>query len=60
MPRVAGVDIPDKKPLRISLRYVYGVGPHVADEIVKESGLDGQQRAHQLSEDELAQLTSIM
>jgi small subunit ribosomal protein S13 len=60
MPRVSGVDIPDNKPLRIALRYVYGVGPHLADQIVKESGLDGQQHAHRLSEDELAQLTSII
>jgi len=60
MPRVAGVDIPDNKPLRIALRYVHGVGPHVADSIVKESGLDAQQRAHRLSEDELAQLTALV
>jgi small subunit ribosomal protein S13 len=60
MPRVAGVDIPDNKPLQVALTYVYGVGPHVAEQIIKESGLDGHQRAHRLSEDELAQLTSII
>ena len=26
MPRIAGVDIPLEKQIRISLRYVYGVG----------------------------------
>ena len=28
MPRIAGVDIPADKPIRISLRYIYGVGPN--------------------------------
>jgi small subunit ribosomal protein S13 len=60
MPRVSGVDIPDNKPLRISLRYIHGVGPYVADQIVRESGLDGQGRANKLTEDQLAQLTAII
>ncbi|MDX1683111.1 MAG: 30S ribosomal protein S13 [Phycisphaeraceae bacterium] len=60
MPRISGVDIPDDKPLRISLRYIYGVGPHHADEIVKEAGIDGQIRANQLTEDQLAQIASII
>ena len=27
MPRISGVDIPPDKKIRISLRYIYGVGP---------------------------------
>ena len=27
MPRIAGVDIPSDKKIKISLRYIYGVGP---------------------------------
>jgi small subunit ribosomal protein S13 len=60
MPRVSGVDIPENKPLRIALRYIHGVGPYVADQIVRESGLDGHARAQKLTEDQLAQLTSII
>jgi small subunit ribosomal protein S13 len=60
MPRIAGVDIPDNKPIRIALRYVYGVGPRFADAIVKESGLDGETRANKLSEDDLARLGQII
>ena len=26
MPRIAGIDVPDNKPLRISMRYIYGIG----------------------------------
>jgi small subunit ribosomal protein S13 len=60
MPRLAGVDIPDEKPLRISLRYVHGIGDYLADQIVKEAGLDGQARANKLTEDQLAQVASIL
>ena len=60
MPRLSGIDIPDDKPLRISLRYIHGIGPHLADQIVKESGLDGQTRANRLTEDQLAQVASII
>jgi len=60
MPRVSGVDIPDHKPIRIALRYIYGIGPHLADLIVKEAGLDAQTHANKLTEDQLAQLAGII
>ena len=40
MPRIAGVDIPNDKKIRISLRYIYGVGPTNALAILKEAGID--------------------
>ncbi len=60
MPRVAGVDIPDQKPIRIALRYIYGVGPHHAEEICRAAGIDGQTRANKLDEDQLAQIAGII
>ena len=60
MPRVSGVDIPDNKPIRIALRYIYGVGPHHAENICREVGIEPQTRANQLSEDVLAQLAGII
>ena len=30
MPRIAGVDIPDRKKILFSLQYVHGIGPKVA------------------------------
>jgi len=60
MPRITGIDIPDNKPLRIALTYIYGIGPHQAELIIKEAGLDPQARAHTLSEDQLAQIGSIL
>ncbi len=60
MPRIAGVDIPDSKPIRIALRYIYGVGPLTAEQILKEAKIDGQIRANKLTEDQLAQITGII
>ena len=60
MPRVAGVDIPDNKPLRIALRYIYGIGPHHAELICKAAEIEGQTRARDLNEDQLAQIAGIL
>jgi len=60
MPRVAGVDIPDNKPVRIALRYIFGVGPTNADLVLKEANIDGQTRANKLTEDQLAQIATII
>ena len=60
MPRVAGVDIPDRKPLRIALRYIFGIGPQHADAICQEAGIDGQVRANKLDEDQLAHIAGII
>ena len=40
MPRIAGHDIPENKKLPFSLRYIYGVGPQVADEIVEKTKIN--------------------
>jgi len=60
MPRLLGIDIPDNKPIRIALRYIYGVGPKFADDICKETGIDGQVRAHTLTEDQLAAIGHVI
>jgi len=60
MPRIAGVDVPDNKPVRIALRYIYGIGPNNAEEVLKEANIDGQLRASKLTEDQLAQIAGII
>ena len=60
MPRIAGVDIPDSKPIRISLRYIHGIGPTFAERILKEAGIEGQKAAQSLTEDELAKIAGII
>ena len=60
MPRIAGIDIPADKKVKISLRYIYGVGPTNAMAILKEAGIDPDRRAKELTEDELAKIINII
>ena len=60
MPRISGVDIPPDKKIKISLRYIYGVGPANAMAILKELGIDPERRAKELSEEELAKIIGII
>jgi small subunit ribosomal protein S13 len=60
MPRISGVDIPADKKIRISLRYIYGVGPTNALTILKEAAIDPDRKAKDLNEDELAKIIGII
>jgi small subunit ribosomal protein S13 len=60
MPRILGVDIPNDKKARISLRYIYGVGPYLAEEICGRAGIDPDKRARDLTEDEVAKLAKLL
>ena len=60
MPRVAGVDIPNDKPIRIALRYILGIGPSSAEEICTKVDLDPQIRAKDLTEEQLSKIASVL
>src|SRR5215213_8977495 len=60
MPRIAGVDIPADKPAWISLTYIFGVGRTNSKQILKEAGIDGERRAKDLTEEELAKIIGIL
>lgn len=56
MPRIAGVDIPDNKKVLYSLRYIYGIGPQTAEDILRETAIDPGTKARDLSEDEVGRI----
>jgi small subunit ribosomal protein S13 len=60
VPRIAGVDVPSDKQIRIALRYIYGIGPSIARDVLKEANIDGVVRAKDLTEDEVSRLASII
>jgi small subunit ribosomal protein S13 len=60
MPRIIGVDIPERKPLKIALRYIYGIGPHIALEICKRCNLDPDLRVNNLTEADIGTLNSAI
>ncbi len=60
MPRVLGIDIPGNKRVEYSLRYIYGIGPTLAAEIVKEAGIDPGKKADDLGDDELRSIMDLL
>ena len=60
MPRLLGVEIPAKKKIAYSLRYIYGIGPDRADQIVQEASLDANMRASDLTEEQLNKILQVI
>jgi small subunit ribosomal protein S13 len=60
MPRIAGIDIPLEKQIRISLRYIYGIGPVNAMDILREANIDPAKKARELNEDEVGRIVNII
>jgi small subunit ribosomal protein S13 len=56
MPRIAGVDIPDNKKVLYALRYIYGIGPQTAVDILRETEIDPDTKARDLTEDEVGRI----
>ncbi|NOT79109.1 MAG: 30S ribosomal protein S13 [Bacteriovoracaceae bacterium] len=53
MARILGVDIPRNKAMRIALQSLYGVGPKVALNVLKLSGIDPEKSSNDISEEEV-------
>ena len=60
MARIAGVEIPGKKHIGISLRYIYGIGPANAVKILDKVGIDPQVDTDNLTEEEVNRLREVI
>ena len=60
MPRVMGIDIPDKKRLEVSLTYIYGIGRKLSNDICEKLKLDPNMRAHRLTEEEVGRINQML
>ena len=60
MPRILGVDIPKEKRIEAALPYIYGIGPVRAKEVLDQAKIDCNRRAKDLSDEEIARITSII
>ncbi|MGR2753038.1 30S ribosomal protein S13 [Agromyces arachidis] len=56
MARLAGVDIPREKRVEIALTYIYGVGRTRALQTLAETGIDGNIRVKDLTDEQLVAL----
>ena len=60
MPRVIGVDIPGKERVEYALRYIYGVGPARAKELVEKLKIAPAKKADELTGEEIAALSKLL
>lgn len=56
MARIAGVDIPREKRVVISLTYIYGIGRHTSEAILKATEIDPSTRTRDLDENQVTKL----
>jgi small subunit ribosomal protein S13 len=56
MARLAGVDIPREKRVEVALTYIYGVGRTRALTTLKDTGISGEIRVKDLTDDQLVAL----
>ena len=60
MPRILGVDIPKEKRIEAALPYLYGIGLVSSKRILVQANIDANRRAKELSDEEIARITSII
>jgi small subunit ribosomal protein S13 len=60
MPRIAGVDLPKNKRVVRGLTYIFGIGLHKSEKILKEAGIDPNVRTDSLTDEDVARIRSII
>ncbi len=60
MARIAGIDLPKNKKAFIGLTYIYGVGRHTAMAILTKAKVDPEKKIMDLTEQEIADIRTIM
>lgn len=60
MPRVLGVDIPGRKRIEYSLRYIHGIGPAKSKEVCEKAAIDPATKADDLTQEQLRALLNVI
>jgi len=60
MPRLAGIDIPEKKKILYALQYIHGIGNKMASDLLKKCAIDPDRRASTLDDQELSSIASYI
>ena len=60
MARVSGVDVPNNKRVEIALRYIHGIGPSLAKEVVERAGVEGNPKVKDLTDEELNRIRETL
>ena len=56
MARIAGVDLPRNKRIEIALTYIYGLGRHASNVVLKHAGISPDKRTDDLDENDVRKI----
>ena len=60
MARIAGIDLPNEKRVEIGLTYIYGIGRHTANDILRETKINPDTRVKDLTEEEVGKIRTYI
>ena len=60
MARIAGVDVPGKKQVWVSLQYIYGIGPSLSRKILARTDVEPATKVDDLTEEEVNRLRELI
>lgn len=58
--RLLGINIPDTKKVGFALRYIYGIGPALATQIIEMTKIDPNKRAKDLDSVEINKIKEVI
>jgi small subunit ribosomal protein S13 len=58
--RLAGVDLPKNKRMKVALTYIYGIGATKANEILRDAGVSPDTKTDELADSEISAIRSII
>jgi len=56
MARIAGVDLPRNKRIEIALTYIYGIGRHASNVVLKHAGVSRDKKSDDLDEADIRKI----
>ncbi len=60
MARIGGIDLPKNKRGIISLRYIFGIGPTLAVEVLNKANVEHSKRVMNWTDEEIARIRQIV
>ena len=60
MPRIVGINIPDKKKIGVALTYIYGIGRSAAKDVLFEAKIDADKKSGDLKQEEIAAIKTVI
>ena len=60
MARISGIDLPRDKRVEIGLTYIYGIGRHLSNVVLKMAGVNPDTRVKNLTEEQVSKISAII